>query len=1140
MSSRPVQCGCGHAFEAPAGAAEASCPSCKETIFLGPAAAPPPPPAPAPEPPGLGQIAVERNWISKEQLDAAIRLQAEEKAKGNPMQLGEALVKSGALTPEQVRQALTAQDKTPMRCPTCRKAYNVRGIKPGTRAMCRTCNVPLVPVVSTTDVRASDPGENLKRSPAGEPVDPALADLLPGYRIERRLGSGGMGDVYLARQVNLDRLVAIKLLPPELAKNERFVQRFLSEAKSAAKVTHENIVAAIDAGEAKGRTYFIMEYVEGETLFQIVRRDGALPEKRALEIARQIAKGLRHAHRAGLIHRDVKPANVMITTDGTAKILDFGLARKVDAQDTSAPGIVESSPAYASPEQARGEKNLDHRTDMYSLGVSLYELLTGRLPFLGDTPGSYFIQHATATPPTPKSLNPRISGAANALVMRLLRKSRDGRFADYDELLAEIEKILQPRPQPAAPAAPAGPVPWQKQPWVKPAGIGVAALLGIVIVLKLVGSFSGDTPPPAPAPKPQPARKTETEAERLVREAKEFQAAAQGKPDQYAAVRARWQELEERYRGTEDHGRVAGPLLAFEADVKAEAESAARALLSEAEGKGGVEAIFALREYSTGYEGTPAAQRVADRIVELERQVNERYQAGKEYFHSLLGAEKFDEAKRHAVSLLELVSARTSQGPRFIRDQYRDEIDALVKSVDEQLVMAQKRKAEAAANPKPPDPLPAPLPAPAANEPAPDHVLILRDPKRRADPTLRAAAAQAFARSNQVALARAAEAFLSRDDRAWRLLTDRIKLKTAQITLDHDGRSFPGERGAQTFVTNTGLRVQIDKEGKVSVSGSPYAKPVSLEILKDLETPVQKLLGEYLAAAPFQGPESLTPQQHHALFLSLGKKMAQAGESPVEALQLFACAHAEELFAANVRPEAEGLRLARLQSAKGFDLWGPPSTLPRIALARTLLKGGLDLKRAADAAGLASDFGTRFLLGFAMFHEKEVDPKKAAEEWRKLYVLAGEHPAGKFCESVSLQLKEAANCADCKAQGRVPCGRCKGQVMADCARCNGSGRVPESDVTGVQRFFFSTVPCPDCKQKGKVICPDCRGARAVKCKACAGNKILKAVSTAEYQPLLQQNLCTACAGTGSVFARTAFPCAPCEGLGRFPLAGPSK
>jgi eukaryotic-like serine/threonine-protein kinase len=218
---------------------------------------------------------------------------------------------------------------------------------------------------------------------------------IPGYKLISKLGSGAMAVVYKARQLNLDRLVAIKVLPKEFTQNPDYVERFYKEGRAAAKLNHANIVGAIDVGEAGGYHYFVMEYVEGHTLYDELAKGKVFSEEEALRIIIQIANALAHAHEKGLIHRDVKPKNIMITPEGVAKLADMGLARvAADAQAAQAEvGRAFGTPYYISPEQIRGELNIDFRADIYGLGATLYHLVTGKVPFEGPTPAAVMHKH---------------------------------------------------------------------------------------------------------------------------------------------------------------------------------------------------------------------------------------------------------------------------------------------------------------------------------------------------------------------------------------------------------------------------------------------------------------------------------------------------------------------------------------------------------------------------------------------------------------------------------------------------------------------------------------------------------------------------------------------------------------------------
>jgi serine/threonine protein kinase len=274
------------------------------------------------------------------------------------------------------------------------------------------------------------------------------------YEVGRLLGAGGMAEVYEGRDRLLARRVAIKVLLGELGKDPSFLVRFKREAQAAASLSHPNVVAVYDTG-VQGSTHFIvMEYVEGRTLRDLLRIGGPPPPERAALIAADVCDALAAAHARGLIHRDVKPGNVMLTPDGTVKVMDFGIARATSSETITQTHAVIGTAQYISPEQVEG-REVDARGDLYSLGCLLYEMLTGRVPFSGESPVAIAYRHVREDPVPPRRINPRIPPALEAITLRAMAKHPAHRYQTAAELRADLERALAGRPL-AAVAAPVG------------------------------------------------------------------------------------------------------------------------------------------------------------------------------------------------------------------------------------------------------------------------------------------------------------------------------------------------------------------------------------------------------------------------------------------------------------------------------------------------------------------------------------------------------------------------------------------------------------------------------------------------------------------------------------------------------------
>lgn len=265
------------------------------------------------------------------------------------------------------------------------------------------------------------------------------------YEIEEKIGAGGMAIVYKAKDTLLNRTVAIKVLREQFVSDEGFVKRFRREAQSAASLSHPNIVSIYDVGKDGDVDYIVMEYVKGQTLKEIIRSEAPMPAEKAVHIIRQIAEALAHAHANNIIHRDIKPQNILITSDGRAKVTDFGIARAVSAATLTHTGDIVGSVHYLSPEQAKGVQTSE-QSDIYSLGIILYELVTGRVPYDGDTPITIALKHIQEEPELPGRIVSGVSSELDALIMKAIAKSVDERYKSTAEFLADLQRLQTGQP----------------------------------------------------------------------------------------------------------------------------------------------------------------------------------------------------------------------------------------------------------------------------------------------------------------------------------------------------------------------------------------------------------------------------------------------------------------------------------------------------------------------------------------------------------------------------------------------------------------------------------------------------------------------------------------------------------------------
>ena len=267
---------------------------------------------------------------------------------------------------------------------------------------------------------------------------------IPGYRIIRKLGAGAMATVFLAKQLSLDRLVAIKVLPKKFSTNPSFIERFYKEGRAAARLNHNNIVAAYDVGQAGEHHYFVMEYVDGDTVYDRIVARKRMPEREALEVIRQVAAALQHAHEMGFVHRDIKPKNIMMTTSGVAKLADLGLARGISDKEAAEAesGRAFGTPYYIAPEQIRGLVDIGPPADIYGLGATFYHMVTGKVPYEGTTPSQVMHKHLKAPLVPPDHLNPQISAGTALIIETMLKKDARERYQNAKQLLRDLDLVM--------------------------------------------------------------------------------------------------------------------------------------------------------------------------------------------------------------------------------------------------------------------------------------------------------------------------------------------------------------------------------------------------------------------------------------------------------------------------------------------------------------------------------------------------------------------------------------------------------------------------------------------------------------------------------------------------------------------------
>ncbi len=324
-------------------------------------------------------------------------------------------------------------------CSGCGTKYNTSALKPGVSYRCRKCgNVLRVPEKQVVEELEPEPEPELEEAFDAEDL---VGTSIGGCQVIERIGEGGMGVVYLGKHMTLDRSVAIKVLPRKMT-TKFFRERFLAESRAAARLIHPNVVQIFDAGEERGNPYIIMEYVEGATVKQLINTRKRLGLAFVVRVISEAAQGLGAAHKLKMVHRDVKPENIMISFSGETKVMDFGLAKDVGMQgDVTKAGMLMGTPYYMAPEQFKNDMEVDHRTDIYALGVTLYHMLVGSPPFVGDSPYKIMNAHLNERYKSAREANPEIPPELEAVLDKMLVKDRQKRYQAMQQVVRDLERI---------------------------------------------------------------------------------------------------------------------------------------------------------------------------------------------------------------------------------------------------------------------------------------------------------------------------------------------------------------------------------------------------------------------------------------------------------------------------------------------------------------------------------------------------------------------------------------------------------------------------------------------------------------------------------------------------------------------------
>ena len=394
----------------------------------------------------FAEIVIREGYASQVQVQECLRIQADLSDKGTPRQLGAIMVERGYLSIQQVEEILDKLSKRTLECGSCNGRFTVRGFEPGQHYACPRCG-------NLLDSPPSDGMEELQ--PLGEvgggmKLDPEnlVNQTVGGCKVLEKLAIGGMGTIYKARQLSMNRLVVVKTLSEDLAKDKAYVQRFLQEARAAGELSHTNLIHVMDVGYQDGVFYYIMEFIDGINLDTILAQKGRIPVDQAIDVIIQTARALEQAHAQKIIHRDIKPDNIMITRDGVVKLADLGIAKKISSENmgVTEPGMVLGTPFYMAPEQGRDSRSVDHRSDIYGLGATFYHMLSGNVPFDGKTTLEIVMKSIEEEPPPLREVDETLPEEIVCVIEKMMKKRPEERYQSMGEVISDLDRIKSHKP----------------------------------------------------------------------------------------------------------------------------------------------------------------------------------------------------------------------------------------------------------------------------------------------------------------------------------------------------------------------------------------------------------------------------------------------------------------------------------------------------------------------------------------------------------------------------------------------------------------------------------------------------------------------------------------------------------------------